>query len=151
MTHCLMRCLLPAFVWSAIMGFAQQNPGPTAAVAPVYPALAAQGHIGGRVAVEVTLDERGIVSSTALLEGHPLLADSALWAARRWTFEPGAPRRRAKLTFVFVLLPTKADAKELASVFRPPYEVESRSRLPQPVINYGSRKPPAGGKPADLK
>jgi TonB family protein len=146
MTPRAVRRFLAAAVWSAIMGFAQQHPAPKAAVAPVYPALAAQGHIGGRVAVEVTLNERGTVGSAALLDGHPLLADSALWAASQWTFEPGEPRRRAKLTFVFVLLPTKADAKELASVFRPPYEVESRSRLPQPVINYDSPRPPVGGK-----
>ncbi len=127
-------------LWVPMMACAQQSTAPRTAIAPVYPALAAQGHISGRVGVEVTLDERGGVTSAALLDGHPLLAGSALWAAERWVFEPGDARRRVRLSFVFVLLPTKADTKELAAVFRPPYEVESKARIPQPVVNYDAQK-----------
>ncbi|MCC6487561.1 MAG: TonB family protein [Candidatus Hydrogenedentes bacterium] len=127
-------------LWVSMMACAQQSSAPRTAIAPVYPALAAQGHISGRVGVEVTLDERGAVTSAALLDGHPLLAGSALWAAERWVFERGDAGRRVRLSFVFVLLPTKADVNELATVFRPPHEVESKARLPQPVINYGAPK-----------
>jgi len=133
-------------LWAAMVACAQQ-PAPRTAIAPVYPPLAAQGHISGRVGIEVTLNERGGVTSVAVVEGHPLLASSAQWAAERWVFEPGEARRRVRLMFVFVLLPTTADVKELAAVFRPPYEVESKARLPQPVVNYGAqpRRPGSEG------
>ena len=111
------------------------------AVAPVYPLLAAQGHIGGEVVVEVNLDQRGGVSSGTVQDGHPLLRDSALWAAERWTFKPGSAGRKVKLKFVFNLVPTASDSKDLASAFRPPYEVESKARLPQAVVNYDSGNP----------
>ncbi len=140
---------LGSALWAAMLACAQQSAATRTAIAPVYPALAAQGHVSGRVGVEVTLDERGGVTSAALVEGHPLLAASALWAAERWVFEPGGVRRRVRLTFVFVLLPTKADVKELAAVFRPPYEVESKARLPQPVVNYGAQKQTRSGGSED--
>lgn len=107
-----------------------------AAVAPVYPPLAAQGQIGGRVAVEVVLDQSGGVRSVSILDGHPLLRSAALWAANRWKFEPGSDGRRARLMFVFSLVPADSDLNELASMFRPPYEVTSKARLPKAIVNY---------------
>lgn len=57
-------------------------------VEPVYPAAARQALQGGRVAVEVIVNELGNVTSARGLSGPPLLISSAVAAARSWRFKP---------------------------------------------------------------
>lgn len=57
-------------------------------VAPAYPELAKQMHIGGAVKVEVTIAPNGTVKHTRVLGGHPLLAGAAEDALKRWKYEP---------------------------------------------------------------
>jgi len=64
-------------------------------VEPVYPANAREAKQSGVVRVEVSIDERGNVTSVQALSGPPMLRGAALAAARGWRFKPstigGAP------------------------------------------------------------
>jgi TonB family protein len=58
--------------------------------APEYPALARSLKLSGVVRVEVLVAPDGSVKAADLRGGHPLLAQAALNAVRRWRWEPGA-------------------------------------------------------------
>lgn len=60
----------------------------TRRVEPAYPPLAKAARVSGSVVVEVTVGEEGDVISARAISGHPLLKDSAVAAAREWSFEP---------------------------------------------------------------
>jgi TonB family protein len=56
-------------------------------VAPKYPILALQARIQGRVELQLTVDPAtGEVLSASVVSGHPLLAPSAIEAAKHWRF-----------------------------------------------------------------
>jgi protein TonB len=55
---------------------------------PVYPELARRAHGEGKVVVECVIDTDGRVTDLTLISGHPLLADAALDAVRRWVYSP---------------------------------------------------------------
>ncbi len=57
-------------------------------VDPVYPELARKARIDAAVLLQVTVNERGDVSSIRVLRGHPLLNDSAVQAVRQWKYAP---------------------------------------------------------------
>jgi TonB family protein len=58
-------------------------------VAPSYPELAKKMHIHGVVRVEAVVKANGIVKSTRVLGGNPVLVDAAIEAVGKWKFEPG--------------------------------------------------------------
>ena len=58
-----------------------------AKVDPVYPHLARRIHVGGVVKVEAVVRPNGIVKSTRVLGGNPVLIESATDAIRKWKFE----------------------------------------------------------------
>jgi len=57
-------------------------------VEPIYPPIARSARVAGSVQVEVVIDEHGHVVSATLVQGHPLLSQVALDAARQWKFRP---------------------------------------------------------------
>jgi len=57
-------------------------------VAPHMPPLTRQAEIDGYVYVDILVDEKGHVACVRLINGHPLLASSAIDAARSWVFQP---------------------------------------------------------------
>lgn len=60
----------------------------TAKVAPEYPRDARNEHIEGTVLVDVEISRDGSVCDIALISGHPMLAESALNAVRKWKYQP---------------------------------------------------------------
>ena len=58
-------------------------------VAPVYPELARRMGIAGVVKIEVRVDKTGAVKETKLVGGHPVLANAALEAIKKWRYESG--------------------------------------------------------------
>ena len=60
----------------------------TKRTAPDYPAMAKQMHIGGKVAVEVTIDTEGNVESARIVSGNALLTPNVLTAVKKWSFAP---------------------------------------------------------------
>lgn len=55
---------------------------------PTYPVMAKQVKAAGAVQVQVTISEQGRVIEAAVLNGHPLLRNAALEAAKQWIFTP---------------------------------------------------------------
>lgn len=57
-------------------------------IAPAYPAMGKAIRAQGAVQIQVTISEEGQVVDAAVLNGHPLLRQAALDAARQWLFRP---------------------------------------------------------------
>jgi protein TonB len=57
-------------------------------VSPIYPELARRARIQGKVVLECVIDTDGRVTDLRVVSGHPLLADSAADALRRWVYSP---------------------------------------------------------------
>lgn len=72
-------------------------------VDPTYPTLAKQMRITGTVKVEVVITPAGVVKSTKVLGGHPLLAAAAEEAVKKWKFEPGSGETTEVIPFNFTL------------------------------------------------
>jgi TonB family protein len=75
-------------------------------VIPEYPPTAKKMKVTGRVEVEITISEVGLVIEATAISGHLALRSAAVEAARKWVFKPamlnGAPVRvKSVLTFVF--------------------------------------------------
>jgi len=58
------------------------------AVTPVYPEIAVKARLEGTVVIEATVNERGRVVNTSLLQGAALLTDAALEAVKKWVYTP---------------------------------------------------------------
>lgn len=70
-------------------------------VQPVYPELARKMSITGVVKIEVTVAPNGTVKEARVVGGHPVLAGSALDAARKWRFEPAGAESTGVIEFKF--------------------------------------------------
>ena len=70
-------------------------------VQPAYPELAHKMNISGTVKIEVTVAPNGTVKEARVVGGHPVLAQSALDAAKRWRFEPAALESTGVIDFKF--------------------------------------------------
>jgi|SRR5581483_7703198 len=58
---------------------------------PIYPPLAKEAQIEGRVELQLSVDDRsGEVRDVNVISGHPLLKDASLDAARKWRFVKGS-------------------------------------------------------------
>ena len=57
--------------------------------APNYPELARRMNITGVVKIEVKVDKNGTIKDTKILGGHPVLANAALDALKKWKYEAG--------------------------------------------------------------
>lgn len=54
----------------------------------VYPEVARQARIEGRVLLEATIDERGVITDLRVLRSQPLLDGAAIAAVRQWRYTP---------------------------------------------------------------
>ena len=70
-------------------------------VAPQYPDLARRMNITGVVKVLITVTPTGSVKDAKLVGGHPVLANSALDAVKKWRFEPGPQESTGIVEFRF--------------------------------------------------
>ena len=70
-------------------------------VQPFYPDLARKMNITGTVKVEITVAPNGTVKEARVVGGHPVLASSALDAAKRWRFEPSSAESTGVIEFKF--------------------------------------------------
>ena len=57
-------------------------------VKPQYPNLAHEARIIGRCGVRVVITPQGKLGDVSLVYGHPILAQAALDAVRKWKFKP---------------------------------------------------------------
>lgn len=56
--------------------------------APVYPPMARQMKVTGRVVVNATVKEDGTVDDVKIETGSPILARAAVDAVKKWRFHP---------------------------------------------------------------
>ncbi|MFZ0318792.1 MAG: energy transducer TonB [Candidatus Sulfotelmatobacter sp.] len=70
-------------------------------VQPVYPELARKMNITGTVKVQVLVAANGTVKDAKVVGGHPVLANAALDAVRKWRFEPAAGESTGVVDFKF--------------------------------------------------
>ena len=70
-------------------------------VQPAYPELARKMNISGTVKIEVTVATNGTVKEARIVGGHPVLANAALDAAKKWRFEPSASESTGIIDFKF--------------------------------------------------
>ena len=57
-------------------------------VPPVYPSVAQTARIEGEVALEATIDEKGVVQNLVVRQSVPLLDRAAMDAVARWRYSP---------------------------------------------------------------
>jgi protein TonB len=55
---------------------------------PLYPPLARQARIQGKVTLHAIIDKDGRVSQLEVVSGHPLLVKAALDAVQNWRYQP---------------------------------------------------------------
>jgi len=70
-------------------------------VSPTYPELARKMNLAGTVKVEVVVAPNGVVKSTKVIGGHPVLVEPALDAVKRWRFEPAPADTTTTVEFRF--------------------------------------------------
>ncbi len=70
-------------------------------VAPLYPDLARRMNISGVVKVQITIDKNGVVKNSKLVGGHPILANAALDAVKKWRYESGPEETTGVVEFHF--------------------------------------------------
>lgn len=70
-------------------------------VQPPYPELARKMNITGAVKIEVTVAPNGSVKEARVVGGHPVLANAALDAAKKWRFEPAPAESTGVIEFKF--------------------------------------------------
>jgi TonB family protein len=70
-------------------------------VQPTYPELARKMNIAGTVKIEVVVAPNGTVREARVVGGHPVLANAALDAAKRWRFEPAPTESTGIIDFKF--------------------------------------------------
>jgi TonB family protein len=68
---------------------------------PIYPALAKQMNVYGRVKIEATVAADGHVVATRVVGGSPLLVMAALDAIKKFQFEPGPKDTTETVEFQF--------------------------------------------------
>ena len=70
-------------------------------VQPAYPELAQKMNISGTVKIEVVVAPNGTVKDARVVGGHPVLAEAALDAAKKWRFEPASGESTGVIDFKF--------------------------------------------------
>jgi len=70
-------------------------------VQAIYPELARKMNLAGTVKVEVVVLPNGTVKGARVLGGHPVLANAALDAVKKWRFEPAAMESTGTVDFKF--------------------------------------------------
>lgn len=87
--------------FAACLGTAQQRPAEHVTkaatsrtvlvrVSPEYPRVAASMKLMGAVQLEATVRADGTVRDVKVLGGHPVLAEAATNAVKRWRYEPSS-------------------------------------------------------------
>jgi TonB family protein len=74
---------------------------PKTKVAPVYPTLARQMNVTGKVKLEITIAADGHIVSTRTIGGSPLLVGAATDAVKKWHYEPSAKETTEIVEFNF--------------------------------------------------
>jgi TonB family protein len=70
-------------------------------VAPAYPEMAKKMSISGVVKIQITVAANGSIKDAKLVGGHPLLANAAMDAVRKWRYEAAPAESTGIVVFRF--------------------------------------------------
>ena len=70
-------------------------------VSPTYPELARRMGLSGVARIEVVVSADGAVKEARIVGGHPVLANAALEAVRKWRFEPSSGESSGSISVRF--------------------------------------------------
>jgi TonB family protein len=70
-------------------------------VQPTYPDLARRMNLTGTARIGVVVAPNGTVREAHIVGGHPVLANAALDAAKKWRFEPAGAESSGVIEFKF--------------------------------------------------
>jgi TonB family protein len=70
-------------------------------VPPLYPELARKMNVSGKVRLNVTVAPNGQVTKSEVLGGHPVLANAAKDAVKKWKYEPASQETQVTVEFDF--------------------------------------------------
>jgi TonB family protein len=70
-------------------------------MAPAYPELARRMNITGVVKIQITVDKTGTVKNPKLVGGHPILANAAMDALKKWRYEGASDETTGIVEFHF--------------------------------------------------
>jgi TonB family protein len=70
-------------------------------VQPMYPELAKRMSITGIVKIQVVVAPNGTIKNTKVVGGHPVLANAAIEALKKWRFEPASDDTSGVVEFKF--------------------------------------------------
>lgn len=70
-------------------------------VQPIYPDLARKMNITGTVKVEIVVLPNGSVKDARVVGGHPVLAQAAIDAAKKWHFDAASGESTGVIEFKF--------------------------------------------------
>ncbi len=100
--------LLMMAVFLSVMPLASQTQDQSAGkrkvttrVEPDYPETLKRLYIGGVVRVEVRIAPNGVVESTRLLGGNPILGQSAIKAIKQWRYAPASSKETLTVKLEF--------------------------------------------------
>jgi TonB family protein len=71
--------------------------------APTYPEIGRQFRLAGTVKVQVVIAPDGQIKETKVVGGHPLLAEAAVAALKKWKFAPANSETTQVVEFTFKL------------------------------------------------
>src|SRR5207245_7441926 len=96
-----------------------------------YPALAVIANASGDVIIEININAEGEVISTQVIEGHKLLQDASIYAAKRWKFTSAKDSiRSARIKFNFHIEEKEKPDAEITPIFKPPFEIDLITKRP---------------------
>jgi len=106
------QCALALMLSSAVLITARPLPAQTVdqiaverkvitRVEPEYPEALKRLYIGGVVKVEAVVASNGVVESTQLIGGSPILGQSAMKAIRQWKFSPSGGKEKLVVQVAF--------------------------------------------------
>ena len=102
-----MLAIIAMMVGTGTLCVRAQEPGSEIArrvktkVQPVYPELARKMNISGTVKVQVVVAPNGSVKDAKVVGGHPVLANAAMDAVKKWRFEPATIESSGVVDFKF--------------------------------------------------
>jgi TonB family protein len=121
--------MIGIFCSVAVLGQSNSDVRVVRAVAPVYPDVAISLGLQGSVFVRLSFNQSGELTKVEKLGGDKILYNAAIIAAKKWDFAYGHKKDfSVVLKFSFIVLGDSADRYDLAPVFLPPYEIESRAK-----------------------
>lgn len=87
---------------AATSTFGQESRKPIANPVPIYPVMARNAGLSGKVKVQVVIGTDGLVKDVKVIGGHPLFVGATLEALKKWKYPPSTSETTATLEFNFL-------------------------------------------------